>query len=678
MVPRTFTRRAAAALALLLCAGAPLHAAPAASAPPPIERFFANPVLVDAKLSPSARYLAAISGAPDRRDVLMVIDLQAKTAKVVAGYGKVDIRRFQWVNDERLAYDVTDKRIAVGKEFRAAGLYAVNRDGSNPRQLASRQGDVASETNSRIKTRIQPWHTFMLDQEGAQNADSIYVASYQFEDRREDRNVVRTVNLLKLDTVTGFTEPVQRPTKVDRWLLDHKGEPRVATASEKGITTVHYLDPATSTWRVLTTFNTYKASEDPYTPIGFGSDGTLYAKGYGDKADTKSLFAINLATGKRNKNPVIDTPGYDFDGELISNGEKLLGVQIETDAAAVVWFDPAMKAAQEKLDAALPGTVNLMSFSHGVNQEWALVKAYSDVRPASYYLFNLKTSKLDPVGDTYPGIDPTRMGRQDPVRYKARDGMDIPALLTLPANGAKNAPLVVLVHGGPTVRGTRWGWNPASQFLASRGYAVLEPEFRGSTGYGDKHYRAGLKQWGLTMQDDIADGARWAIAQGIADPKRICIAGASYGGYATLMGLAKDPDLYKCGVNWVGVTDINLLYNGHWSQSSDTTDEDKEYGLPEEIGDPVKDAARFKATSPIEQAARIKAPLLMAYGGADERVPMYHGRKFMEAVKPFNQQVEWIEYQDEGHGWGLPANRVDFWGRVEKFLDKHIGKGVAN
>jgi dipeptidyl aminopeptidase/acylaminoacyl peptidase len=206
---------------------------------------------------------------------------------------------------------------------------------------------------------------------------------------------------------------------------------------------------------------------------------------------------------------------------------------------------------------------------------------------------------------------------------------------------------------------------------------VLEPEFRGSTGLGVRHFTAGWKQWGLAMQDDIADGVRWALAQGIAAPGRICIAGASYGGYATLMGLARDPDLYQCGVEWIGVTDINLMYNGTWNADSDLPDEYKQFGMPLMIGDQVKDAAQLKATSPIEQAARIKAPLLMAYGGADRRVPLFHGTRFRDAVKRTNPNVEWIEYPDEGHGWSLPANRIDFWTRVEAFLDKNIGKGAV-
>jgi dipeptidyl aminopeptidase/acylaminoacyl peptidase len=179
------------------------------------------------------------------------------------------------------------------------------------------------------------------------------------------------------------------------------------------------------------------------------------------------------------------------------------------------------------------------------------------------------------------------------------------------------------------------------------------------------------------MQDDIADGVQWAVEKGYADPKRVCIAGASYGGYATLMGLVNDPDLYKCGIDWVGVTDIKLLYTGHWLFTSDLPERWKKYGMPDLIGDLEKDAAQLKATSPLEQAARIRHPLLLAYGGADMRVPLVHGTKFRDAVKASNKDVEWIEYAEEGHGWALAKNRIDFWTRVEKFLDRNIGPNAA-
>jgi len=661
-------------LLLALVAAAPSSAAAGATAaPPPIEAFFADPQLSGAVLSPNGRFLAAISGAPERRDMLAVIDLQTKATKLI-GYERVDVDDFQWVNDERLVFDVIDKRLGPGHTNVAGGLYGVDRDGANLRQLVARREEIIETSlNNSTASRRLPWHTFMLGQRGAQDSDWIYVRSLDFDSRGE----VRHVDLLHLNTRTGANRLVPRPNGiVESWMLDNAGQPRLALASEDGKTTVHYRDPASSQWRVIATFDSYAGDDNAFSPLGFGDDGALYVSKYNGK-DTASLYIFDFATGKVRPQPVVTADGYDFEGALVSRNGKLLGVRVLTDAYDSVWFDPGMKALQARIDALLPGTVNLLSVASRADTPWALVHAYSDREPLSYILFDTESGKLTRIGDTYPDIDPARMGRQDDVKYAARDGRTIPALLTLPPGGGKNLPLVVLVHGGPYVRGSTWGWDSDSQFLASRGYAVLEPSYRGTTGFGEAHFRAGWKQWGLAMQDDIADGARWAIAQGIADPKRICIAGASYGGYATLMGLVRDHDLYQCGVNWLGVSDINLMYTGSWRLASDLGKEWKKYGMPLLIGDQVKDAAQIKATSPIEQAARIRRPLLMAYGGADRRVPLYHGTKLRDAVGRTNGQVEWIEYEEEAHGWSLPKNRVDFWGRVEKFLDKHIGKNAA-
>jgi len=283
---------------------------------------------------------------------------------------------------------------------------------------------------------------------------------------------------------------------------------------------------------------------------------------------------------------------------------------------------------------------------------------------------NSETRQLINLGQERSAIRPAQMGTMDFVRFKARDGLEIPAYLTVPAGEIKkNLPLVVLVHGGPYVRGATWGWNAEVQFLASRGHAVLQPEFRGSTGFGDKHFRAGWKQWGLGMQNDVADAVRWAIEQGIADPQRVCIAGASYGGYAALMGLVNDPELYRCAINWVGVTDIQMMFDVGWSDISDTW---KAYGMPLLVGDPQADAAQFKATSPLQQAARIQRPLLMAYGAWDVRVPVVHGERLRDALKAHNKDVEWVVYPSEGHGWQDVKTQVDFWARVEKFLARHL------
>jgi dipeptidyl aminopeptidase/acylaminoacyl peptidase len=296
--------------------------------------------------------------------------------------------------------------------------------------------------------------------------------------------------------------------------------------------------------------------------------------------------------------------------------------------------------------------------------------AYSDRQPVAFLVNDPTSDQLVKLGSSHNAIHAAQMGTRDFFHYKSRDGLELPVYVTLPP-GYKSGrlPTVVLVHGGPWIRGAYWEWEDQAQFLASRGYVVIEPQFRGSVGFGDHLFRASFKQWGLTMQDDIADAAKWAIEKGYADPKRVALAGASYGGYATLMGLIKDPDLFRCGFEWVGVTDIDMMFSVEWN---DTSIEYAKYGMPVLIGDPEKDAAQFKATSPLANAAKLNQPLLMAYGADDRRVPIVQGSAFYDAVRSHNNNVEWIVYKEEGHGWRHEGDNLDFWRHVEKFLDKNL------
>ena len=397
-------------------------------------------------------------------------------------------------------------------------------------------------------------------------------------------------------------------------------------------------------------------------------DGTLFVEA--GHQGTTAVFHFDPARGKLAETPLAAARGFDLHPRFIASDTQLLGLRYQIDAEVTQWLDPAMKALQATVYTRLPATANRLSVPARGDSPWVLVEAFADVQPRLTYLYNTTTRQLSRVGGSHPAIDPAQMGITDFVRDQATDGLEIPAYLTLPPGDAKkNLPLVVLVHGGPWVRGATWAWHPEVQFLASRGYAVLQPEFRGSTGFGRAHFEAGWKQWGQAMQTDLADGARWAIAQGIADPKRVCIAGASCGGYATLMGLARDAALFRCGVAWVGVTDLPMMFSVNWS---DTTTEVKQYGMSRLLGDPVTDAAMLRAQSPLTQAARIRRPLLMAYGAWDVRVPLIHGEAFRDAVKPHNPQLEWVVYPEEGHGWEKPETRIDFWGRVERFLGRHL------
>jgi dipeptidyl aminopeptidase/acylaminoacyl peptidase len=636
----------------------------AQSALTPVENFFENNAFGGATLSPSGLYVAIRIGLKGQRDALVVVDLTKRSANVVAAYADADIGNFQWVNENRLIYDLRDATQAIGDQDLGPGLYAVDKDGSKRIQLADRNHRRLSP---------QPWNTLLLAQRGAQDSDWIYVQRPMY-DRDGDYYGTR---LRRLNTVTGEAEVASEPDfEVSSFMLDFKGEPRLSILDSDVYIRIYYRDPASDKWRELASYARYEQARNAIRPLGFGPGGTLYVVANAGE-DTAAMRTLDLATGAVSKDALVVIPGYDFDGGLVSDS-KLLGVRLTTDAESNVWFDPAMQALQKAVDQALPNTNNLITVPRRSAVSWVLVESYSDVQPSQYALFDTKTGLVDLIGKTYPKIQSAAMGQQELVRYKARDGLEIPGLLTLPAAGArKNLPMVVLVHGGPWVRGASWGWNPQSQFLASRGYAVLEVEFRGSTGFGMKHFEAGMKQWGLAMQNDIADGTRWAIAQGIADPQRICIGGASYGGYAALMGLVNDPELYRCAFEWLGVTDIELMYTGTWFSKSDASDAYLRYGMPLMIGDRVKDAAQLKATSPIKQAARIRQPLLLAYGSDDKRVPIYHGKKFYSAVTDTNRQVEWVEYDGEAHGWSLAKNRIDFWQRVERFLGKHIGQPPA-
>jgi dipeptidyl aminopeptidase/acylaminoacyl peptidase len=299
-----------------------------------------------------------------------------------------------------------------------------------------------------------------------------------------------------------------------------------------------------------------------------------------------------------------------------------------------------------------------------------LISSNSDRKPTQYYIYTTATGQITGLGSTHPDINPAQMGTRDFMHYQARDGLSIPVYVTMPPNKSNTPmPTIVLVHGGPNVRGSSWEWERDAQFLASRGYVVLQPEYRGSTGFGAAHFKAGWKQWGLAMQDDLADAAKWAIKQGWSDPKRIGIVGASYGGYATLMGLIKNPELFRCGVEWSGVTDLALRFN---TPQDDISDDLMNYDLKTLMGDPDTDAEMFNANSPLENAAKLTQPLLMAHGTQDVRVPLVHATAFYNKVSNTNTHVEKIIYPDEGHGWHHEQNSIDFWTHVESFLHKNL------
>jgi len=643
------------ALCLFLSIGATAaHTVSAAAAGlPSLEQFFENSSFNGAKLSPDGRYLAARLSTKGKRDWLSLLDLDSNKVSVIVQMGDSDVNNFEWISNQRLLFNAkTEGVFSTG-----LGVYAINRDGSMFR-------NVGVNHDHR--------YIYMMGQPGAQDSEYVHL----YKTTYDDVNKKLTVAVTRMNTLTVESTSISRPGRCNSWLLDHHGEPRICTVYDENVSSIHYLDPANGKWRKLISWEGFAPPATAMWPLAFGPDGTLYMVANAGQ-DTTGVYAYDLVTNRLADQPLIRLKGYDFEGHLVMDQHKLLGITYRNDAVGTLWFAPKMKALQAAVDALLPDTINRVTPPRQAGSPWVLVGAYSDVQPLLYFVYNSETKELRHVGSTQPGIKAAQMSNQDLVHYHARDGLEIPAWLWLPQGKSKNLPLVLLVHDGPNVRGDSWGWDPETQFLASRGYAVLEPEYRGSTGFGDKHFRAGWKQWGLKMQDDLADGVKWAITQGIADPKRVCIAGTGYGGYAALMGLANDPELYRCGVDWTGFTDLSLLYQDNWRYYSDASDEWRHYDLPTLVGDAEKDAEQLKNTSPVNLAQRIQRPLLMAYGGSGYHVPLVHGTRMRDALKANHQNVEWVEYLKEGHGWYLPETRYDFWGRVEKFLAKNIGEEAA-
>ncbi|MYM69908.1 prolyl oligopeptidase family serine peptidase [Pseudoduganella sp. FT55W] len=632
----------------------------------PVAAFFENASFSTPRLSPDARQIAIKVAGKTGRVRLAVTDAASRKTKVVAAFDDADISSYHWVNDHRLVFDVADLGTPQGDTRWGGGLWAVNSDGSGLRQLVRRDSNY-NDGITKFNDKLLPWNTFIHEGIGNLDSDDVLVTQYEYG----GTGWMNQIALLRLNTVTGKYKTYGHPADTFDWVVDRQGTPRITVAYRDNQQVIFHRQQEDQPWTQLASFALYPSTKEAFDPVTFSPDGTLYVRANLQGAD--ALYTYDIANRKLSEKPAISLPGYDFRGSIEYDQNKVQGYHYEVDAKGSWWVDAKMKEVQQAVDALLPATNNIISTALRPTAPYVLVTSSSDVQPAIYRIYNTETRSLSMLGASHPAIAPESMSSTTMVRYKARDGMEIPAYLTTPkAGNGKKLPMVVLVHGGPWVRGVGWDWEAQRQFLASRGYAVLQPEFRGSTGYGSQLFRAGWKQWGLKMQDDVADGTRWAIGQGIADSKRICIAGASYGGYATLMGLVNDPDLYKCGVAWAGVTDLNILKNGHWSAESTWSSGGtyQRYGFPVLIGG---DAAQLAATSPLQQAARIKQPLLLAHGGADQTVPIIHGTAFKDAVSKNNAAVEWIFYADEGHGWYLPQNRIDFWGKVEKFLDKNIG-----
>ena len=660
----------ACALALNFSSGA--SGASAVDAPFTLDEFFKNPSLAGPTLSRSGKYLAATSPVKGRMN-LMVLDLDTRKGVALTSFEDFDVISVRWVGDERLVFSLGQANSPTGPgQFDGGGLFVVGRDGSGSRRLSATiretrgSGSFVYRGLSMVST--VPGSTDEIIASGRlTSADS--------------------VDLYRLNLNTGRTRLMTSGRPTDRtfaWLLDSKQVPRVVMASVKDELTqvIYYRKGEDSPWGEIARFSRDKGSV--LVPLAFESDDQTLQVATNAGRDTMAVFRYDPNTRKLG-DMVASHPRYDMgadsQGSTVSGAvvepetNKILGYRVDADKPEITWLDEGRSKTQQVLDASLPGTVN--TFRRVGNSKRLLVTAYSDMKPTRWYLFEEEMRTLEEIGTSRPWLD-SKFVEQRSFTYTTRDGLEIPGYLFLPKGYKEGTrlPTIVHIHGGPTVRADSYAGGFGTlegQLFASRGYAVVVPNFRITPGMGNKIYTAGFGSIGRQMSEDHEDALQWAIKAGYTDPKRACISGASYGGYAALQAMVKTPDLFKCAVAGLAVTD--LVYQNTSLSTDYVSDAASVDFWKAIIGVSDLKSKLVQDISPVNNAARIKGAVFLYAGQDDVRVPIDQVYRMDKALKAAgNPAKAFVVKAKEGHGYGIPANNVDLYTQVLKFLDEQIGK----
>lgn len=625
-----------------------------------------RPDVRQAAVSPSNRHAALLINGPRGRVVLAVVDLaDPSQRRVIAAYDDVDIDEVSWVNDRRLVYSASEPGPRLSYDM--WGTFAIDLDGSEERHLISARSDTEAPTGSSIRLRLLPrgWDYWRTVGDGS---DDVLVTRWLDSSERGWRpQVVARVNTRTLALQT-LSEG--QPEGADRWLFDARGQLRVVTTSVAERSALWWKPQPDAAWAKLHEWDALAG--DALIPTALERDGTLIVAAR--HGDTTALFAYDLRQRKLDAEPLVGVQGFDVDRVIFDRRQqRAAGVAVVAQRPTWVWFDEGLARAQAVVDKSLPaGRSNRLLCGDCIGAERFVVQSMGDRQPGEYFVFDTKAGRLAPLLASRPWIDESTQGQRSFHRVAARDGLSLPVVVTHPAGLRPDqpAPTVMLVHGGPWAPGATTLWDDEPQFLASRGYRVLEVSFRGTTGLGWKHERASWGQWGLAMQDDLEDALLWAVREKLTDPDRVCIYGASYGGYAALMGPVRHPGRYRCAVSLVGVTELQLMFSSTWT---DVSPAGRRYGYARLVGDPEKDAERLRSSSPVHRVSDIKVPVLVAQGRLDRRVTPEHADRFVRAARAAGVDIERVDYE-EGHGFALAESQADFWSRLEKFLARHLAK----
>jgi dipeptidyl aminopeptidase/acylaminoacyl peptidase len=647
---RTMLKLAATAL-LASLAPRPAYPEPAATLPPPLipaEAFGSLPFFTAPEISPDGTRLVAGSVSEGHKAVVL-----ADLTKPDYALARIDLSdKFEmlwarWAGDRRVLMSLVIPTKLYGTEIRTSRLFLF---------------DVATRQVHPLDSKIG----------GIDGDDVIHIdPSGRYILLSAQRSIFETPAVLHVDLDTLKAKQLVKPYPgVWSWYADRDGIVRAGLGTEGGRWWLFYRESAEAGFKKVGAGrrpeNQSLTDVEKLLPVA-GSD-----KGYAiaNKATGRyGVYRYDFVTDTLGE-PVFENGEVDVDSVGFSprTGDPD-SVFYADDRDRVTWLDPAMKALQARLDRLLPGAVNRIVSRDALDRRMVVWSGGAS-DPGTYYIFDRTKGELRELARPYAALDGKPLAPVQAVRYAARDGLSIPAYLTLPlGRPATGLPLIVMPHGGPFIR-DKWAYEPWAQFLANRGYAVLQPNFRGSTGYGKAFVEAASGQFGRKMQDDLDDGVRWLAGRGTVDAKRVCILGASYGGYAAMWAAVRNPDIYRCAISFAGISDVGEMLRFDRSQ-----------WIAQRYYRDWRDRIRGKggfdlaSVSPIARAAEIRIPLLIAHGRKDGNVPFAQSKKLHEILLRAGVPHEFVVYPEEGHGFARVDDSVDFLKRVERFLAKHNPAG---
>jgi dipeptidyl aminopeptidase/acylaminoacyl peptidase len=639
---------------LLALAGIGARVDAAESGAIPLDDFIRHSQFLDVKISPTGKYLAATILATEDTGALVVLD--RATLKMTGNFklkGKTLVNNFDWVNDERLILTVAEKDGALSNPRATGDLYAMDADGKNQALLIGPKQTGGSYRGGFLQDEIYDDDRFVLVRVfGVGNDEGDYPTLERMHVNTGKRTIVARAPVLNAE-----------------FLTDHEQNARFAWGD--GVDTrqtLYYRGAKGGEWEVI---NDERTSGARMQPLGFDRASKIAYIQSTEKDGPDAIYAWDTATRERklvarddNVDPLNLVDSYDR--------KQPWGVLFMDGTPRIQALDPAAPEAmlRQMLAASFPGSwISLTSYTRDANL--VVFRVWSDRNPGEFYLFDRAAKKATYLLATREWVDAEAMAVMKPISYKARDGVTIHGYLTLPKGAeGKRLPLILNPHGGPIGPYDDWGYNPEVQLFASRGYAVLQVNYRGSGNYGNAFLHAGYREWGGKMIDDMTDAVRWAIAEGVADGDRVCIYGASYGGYASAQALVREPKLYKCGVGYVGVYDMPMMYT-----YGDIPDRDSGTNFLREALGANQDFLR--EISPSRNAAKIEAPMFLIVGNDDVRAHPKHSRAMRDALKDAGKPVEWLEKDYEGHGFFKEENKRELYTKMLAFFDKHIGAGAA-